>query len=261
MKKILLFIVLALAALHAPAQIDSLRAFPDSVSADSVIRAYIEVIGGREVLEEIKAVTINMKATTEGQTFTLDVYREKPDKFAMELREGPIIRQKEVYDGRHGYKYNMTTLREVEGNELKDMQAFATFNFELYYKELDFEARAEYITAIEGREAYRVAMVSPTGKTDYWFFDVETGFRIMTLEEVETDIGQRTIETRFEDYVSEYQVFYPRIITQTIGKQTIVMEVTHIDNQSRIRNSVFKMDENLKDPNAEQENENEEAEN
>ena len=221
---------------------DSLFPIAAELTADSILTLHIEALGGIKALEDIKSLHIKMKAEVENLNIEVDIYREPKNKFALIMREGTFVVQKEICDGKHAFRKTMNGLETLEAEELEDYRLINTFNFVLKIKELGYAFTPLYIADINGNNAYKIELQSPNGKIEYWYLSTITNLLIKTEEETETTTGFRKITTLLSDYQPVNGVQYAHFVTQSVGDQTLEFHVIEIDNQSRGFRGVFTME-------------------
>jgi predicted Zn-dependent peptidase len=78
------------------------KALPAGLTAETVIENYLIAIGGREKLEALKDVEINMKMSMQGMTIDAKMYQKAPDKYKMTVSMGGSVLSDTRFDGKVG---------------------------------------------------------------------------------------------------------------------------------------------------------------
>ena len=119
-----------------------------------------------------------------------------------------------------------------EGEELEAKKIEHMLHVERKYAELGFKLELKGIESIEGKDAYKMVITDPKGKSETTYFDVESGLKVQTVMSQETPMGPMTATVTFKDYKEVGGFKFPHSITQSAGPQTMDMKVS--ENQSKL---------------------------
>ncbi len=210
-----------------------LKPAPEGVTALSVNEAYIEALGGRKVLSKVKDVTLNATTNMQGMTIGFDIYRKAPNKYMMKLGAGEMIFQQVIYDGEEAVVKSPMGGgdQKLEGEELENYKYEAILNPELRYDELGIKLELQGIETIDEKDAYKVVVTLPNGKTNTRYFDVTNNLLIRET----SDQGQ----VDYKDYRVVDKIKFPYSIKQAMGPQMIELNVIGIKINSGLKDDIF----------------------
>lgn len=215
---------------------------PEGLSAEDIIENYINAAGGRENLEKIEDITIEMEASMQGMSIRSVTHQKFPNKYYSSMSMSGNVLQEQIFDGERGVIIMPQGRMELDDEMIKQMKLQFTMNIELYYEEMGFELEFDGVENIEGRNAYRVNITGPGGikRTDH--FDAETGLRVRTTVTEESPMGEITQVTTYSDYRTVNNLKFPFKMIQQAGPQTINMEVTEIRINQGLSDELFSVE-------------------
>lgn len=231
------------------AAVDKIKSAPEGVTAESVISSSIKAIYGEEKgktlskkLSKIKDITINMDASIQGQQLTMVRQQKAPNLFANTLSMGEMTIQKRTFDGTAGKESGMQGNKDITGEDLEDLKTSSTMFLDTKYDELGYKFILLGMEPIDGKDAYKMAVTKPNGKTETEWYDVATGFQVKTLsiEENEQAGGTMTIITQFSEYKEVDGIQFPHSIKQSFGPQALDMKVSSIELNKKLSSDIFK---------------------
>ena len=215
---------------------------PEGVTAENIIEKYIDASGGRQLLEKMEDLTVEMEASTQGMSIQTLTHRKAPDKYYFSMSMGGNILQEQIFDGNKGIIKTPQGEMMLGDEEIEKMKLQFMLNPELYFDEMGLEVELDGIETVDGKNAYRIFIKSQTGieRTDY--FDTETGLRLRTVATQESPMGEITQTTTFSDYRTINTFKYPFKIIEQAGPQSITMEVIEIRMNTGLENEIFKIE-------------------
>ena len=98
------------------------------------------------------------------------------------------------------------------------------------------------IETIEGKDAYKIEVTDKKGDKSSDWYDVKTGLQVKAFsvkDAGEEAGGAMTTVSLFSDYKVVNGVNYAHKIKQTFGPQTLDMEVTSIEVNTKLGDDVF----------------------
>lgn len=210
------------------------------ITADGIIKDYIEAIGGAAKLKAVKSVYSAMKASMMGQDVTLETYQVAPNKFAMKMNMMGMTVQEQKYDGTKGLQAQMGNKKVLtEGKELDDLKKSAVMFEQLNYASQGYKLEVKGIENIEGTNCYKVVATSPSGDVSTEFYDVKSGYLTRTVKADD----KMTITTDFKDYKSVNGVMFPYTSAISgVAPTTLVLEATTIEIDKVVAEDVFKIE-------------------
>lgn len=198
-------------------------------TADDVIEAYLEAIGGRTALNKVRELRMTMTAEAAGNTLTVTNWYGASGVFRSETKMGPMTVQEIIFDGQRAVTRGAQGERELEDLELEQVQRSA-----LPFPELDMKRLAEHYsivgrTTVNDRSAIKVNMLTHEGTAINDYFDEETGLRLRREEQRSMGGKFLTLTTDSTDPEAAGDVLFPRTLTQSGGPMgTLVMKVTEV---------------------------------
>ncbi|MEM9824082.1 MAG: hypothetical protein AAF985_23555, partial [Bacteroidota bacterium] len=191
---------------------------PDGVTAQTVIDDYINAIGTSTKLMGVKKLHQRMEVSAQGMSLVTDVYRQSPDKFAAVIKMGPTVIQKETYDGTVGKVSGMQENKTLEGEELESFKERATIFPELTYDQKGFKMELKGIEEINGQNAYKMLIESPSGEKVTEYFAVESSLKIRSVS------GEgETVD--FSEYKAVDGIMFPYSMSTTMPGAPMKMEM------------------------------------
>jgi hypothetical protein len=216
------------------------KSLPAGLTAESVIEDYLKAIGGREKLESLEDLVINMKMDMQGMSVDAMMYQKAPDKYRMTVSVGGNVLSDTRFDGTVGKMSGMQGEQVLEGKQLENLQAQSQFMPELKYGELGYQLQLESLELVDGKETYRVEVTHPGSGTGYDYYDTETGLRIREDKIEVSPEGEMVQTTMLSDYKAVDGILFPHKLDLTIGQQQISVTVDDIKINTGLDDSEFK---------------------
>ena len=221
-----------------PVKEEAKKAIPEGVTAESVIENYIEAIGGKENLEKIKDVTIEATTNMNGMEIKQKTYKKTPNKYAMIMSMNGNVMMQQAFNGERGIMKSFNGEQEMIGEDLENLKVDAALNVELKYADLGVKLTIEAIEKVEGKDAYKVKVVNPTGQTIYDYFNVESGLRIQSKQTTVSPQGEFTQIQSFSDYKEIDGVKFPFLI-KISGVQNMELKVDSVSINTDLSDDLF----------------------
>ncbi|TRX62526.1 caspase family protein [Fulvivirga sp. M361] len=171
------------------------------VTADDVIDNYLEKIGGKSQLRQLRKLSYVLNGYSSGTPIQMQYETAYPNlsKLAIYSNNQEIARSE--FDGRQGFNSAMGTNTPMTYEELETNKYANLFLLELYYKEHGIQMN--YIGQIQNPYDYQyyhqIEKVLPNGVSSYVYYNVTTG---LLAQEMMADGSY----TNFSDY-RNYQGF------------------------------------------------------
>ena len=212
----------------------------DGVTAKTVIDNYITAIGGRTNIEKVKDIVSSSKGSIQGMQITLDVSNKAPNKFHSLLDAG-VMKQITVFDGTKGKMSAMGNEKVFEGDDLLQLKLESTLNLFLNYKSAGITTKLTGMEKLDGKDAYVVSLTLPNGKIWMSYYDKVSGLLVKESKTMDTPQGAFTQSTLLNDYREVEGVKYPFKLSQSVGPQTIELEVISIKVNSGLDDKLFEV--------------------
>ncbi len=212
----------------------------DGVTAKTVIDNYITAIGGRANIEKVKDIVISSKGSIQGMQITLDVSNKAPNKLHSLLDAG-VMKQLTVFNGTKGKMSAMGNEKVFEGDDLLQVKLESTLNLFLNYKSAGITTKLTGMEKLDGKDAYVVSLTLPNGKIWMSYYDKVSGLLVKESKTMDTPQGAFTQSTLLNDYREVEGVKYPFKLSQSVGPQTIELEVISIKVNSGLDDKLFEV--------------------
>ena len=217
------------------------KAAPAGLTADQVVDKFLQTIGGREKLGQIKDLTMKLSATVQGTELAVVQQRKAPNKSKTVMQAQGMEIMNITTDGKRAVMAQMGNQQEVTGPELEAIKAQNTLFAELYYDQMNIKRSLAGIETVEGKEAYKVELEMPGGAKVTEYYDAATGLKIRIVSSQNTPEGAVPQSTDLGDYKAVNGVQYPHTMTTSIGPQQIKMQVTGIEVNQNLEDSLFEI--------------------
>jgi predicted Zn-dependent peptidase/outer membrane lipoprotein-sorting protein len=217
------------------------KAAPAGLTADQVIDKFLQTIGGREKLGQVKDLTMKMSASVQGMPLAVVQQRKAPNKAKTVMQAQGMDVFTITSDGKRAVMSQMGNQQEMTGPELEAVKIQNTLFAELYYDQMGIKRSLTGTETVEGKEAYKVELEMPGGTKITEYYDAATGLKIRVVGSQNTPEGAVTQSTDLGDYKEVNGVQYPHMVTTSIGPQQIKMQVTGIEVNQNLEDSLFEI--------------------
>jgi outer membrane lipoprotein-sorting protein len=213
---------------------------PVNITAMAVINKYIYAIGGIDKFKSVIDRTTVMTGTAMGQPIDIVVLQKYPDKLFQELRAGEVKQLLYYSDGKGMLKIG-NEKTEIEKKELERLMMDATM--QLLLSPDSFGVKAEYVgvECIDSTDCYTLKLTLPSGIRWFQYYSTETDLKFKETKEIQTKQGLFEQETYFSDYKEVKGLKFPFTIKQYLGLQELDLNVTSIEINTGLDDSVFEI--------------------
>jgi len=191
---------------------------PADMSANKVLNAYIEAIGGKDNLDKVNSVFITAEAELQpGVMMNLEMKKTVKNQ---SLQQITVMgqSQKQVLDGNVGYSFAQGQKKDMTEDEVKNAQVESSPFPEVNY--LNGGVTLDKIEKLESGNAYKINIDDNTSI----YYSVETGLKVMEVKT--TPAGAST--TYYNDHKEVAGVKFPFKIGQTFGPRKFDFAVKEI---------------------------------
>lgn len=194
-------------------------------TAEALYEKHIEAIGGAEAMRSHHSREMQGLITMErsGRSGWVKVVGAEPDRMWMSVEIPGVATWKTYADGGKAWIEDNTGVKAFEGLDLTLVLEDATFNRELFYKEMFAEIKTTGRVTFHGHEAYVVEAVSKAGVKSNRFFDVQSGLFLGWKFKRPDRPDEPEMDVIFEKYEEAQGVLLPMEIIQRVndGETTI----------------------------------------
>ncbi len=216
---------------------------PEGLTPQGVVQDYIAAIGGEERLREVEDLTLEMSTTVQGMSLLVNLQRKAPNKMlnTVEMNGSPVNVTK--FDGEQGLVVAMGQEQKLEEEDAREMKQQAMLFPELEYDSKGYTLTLEGIEQVEGSDAYRIQVVSPSGRKSTEFYDTESKLKLKTISTQKGPQGETTLTNLFADYRQVDGIMLPYELTSTgMAPFPITMKVEAVQVNSGLEDSIFEVE-------------------
>jgi zinc protease len=227
----------------------NLKPVPEGVTKDKVLENYVIAITqsanlkkASKKLKKVKDLTVKSSIAVQGMELEMVSYQKAPNKYAMELKIGEMVAQRQAFNGTTGFSTSMQTgTKDLEGEMLEQIKRQATMNAELKLEELGFKT---VLLGMEvGKEAsyYVLEHTGPDGNKVKEYYDTISGLKFKTSSKVNNpDLGGEinTVNT-YADYKDVQGILYPHAGSISGGPQSVDFKVVSIEVNTKLGDGLF----------------------
>ncbi|MDD5571105.1 MAG: insulinase family protein [Bacteroidales bacterium] len=211
---------------------EKLKPAPSGITAESIIKNYIEAIGGEKSLGKINDYSTKLKGKVQGMELTFTFYKKAPNKSLLEASMNGKVVTTRIFDGTSGKIVSPMGTQDLKDKELTDMKIQSVMFLELKYAELGIKINLLGTEKINDKEAYKIEFLTPNGNKYYYYFDITTGLKVRAIE------GEGgTID--YSDYKEIKGVKFPFTQAMTFGSQTVGFSVESLEVNTNIKDDFF----------------------
>lgn len=202
---------------------------PADVTANKVLEAYIDAIGGREKLDGVNSVYITAEAELQpGMMINLEMKKTVKNQ-SLQLISVMGQTQKQVLDGNSGYTMAQGQRKDMTDEEVKEAQVESSPFPEVNY--LNGGVTLEKIEDVDGEKAYKIKVDDETSI----YYSVESGLRIKEVKA--SEMGSTSIF--YADYKEVAGIKFPFKISQTMGPRKFDFNVKEIKVNEGVEDADF----------------------
>jgi zinc protease len=227
----------------------NLKPAPEGLTAEQVLETYILAITSTpnmkkagKVLKKIKDMSMVSSLTVQGMALEMISYNKAPNKYAMEVKFGEMVAQRQGFNGETGFSTNMQTgTKDLEGDELAQMKVQAIMFPELDSEKSGYTAQLLGVEKGKGASNYVLELTLVNGNKIKEYYNVETGLKTKTSSKVDTGDAAGEISTvrTFGDYKEVNGVLFPHKGSISAGPQNFDFEVTSIEINTKLGDGLF----------------------
>ena len=219
-------------------------ALPEGLTALDVVENYLAAIGGREQLEAVKDMTLNMSTTVQGMAMQMTMQRKDPGKMAMKVEMNGSVINETRYDGERGMMSAMGQEQKLEGEDAKSLKDQAMLFPELEYNKDGYVLALEGIEPVDGKKAYRIQVANPSGNQSTHYFDAQTGLKVKSIVTQEGPQGTVTVTNELGGYKEVNGIRVPHEMRTTgAAPFPINLKVESVEINTGLSDDIFKVEE------------------
>ncbi|NDV15214.1 insulinase family protein [Muricauda sp. TY007] len=214
---------------------DYSAAVPEGMDANTVLKNYIEAIGGKSKLESVDSYSMLAEAEMQGMKLELEMKKTSQDQFMQDVKVQGNSMQKQVLDGDSGYMVVQGQRKDLSPEEIAKIKEESAAFPELNYLAAG-DVTLEGVEPVGDKKAYKLKIND--SKTA--FYDVETGLKVQEINTQEVQGQQMTSTLGYSDYQEVSGIKFPFKLMQSMGPQNFEFNVKEIKVNEGVEASDFK---------------------
>ena len=215
---------------------------PEGVSAQSVIDAYFNSIGGMDQMKKLNTLVEVGKMNL--GPMSLDFTRKFKDnnKMLMVVEMGGQVFMRQALDGERGSSSQMGQTENVEGDELVGLKKEADLMFLNRPDQYGLTPVLKGIGSIDDQSVYVLDLMKGDALKSTDYFSVESGRLLRSSESVDTPQGAMEIVVDYSNFKTTNGYTFPANIKQLVGPQVIEIVIDEMQINKRLADTDFKVD-------------------
>jgi hypothetical protein len=211
---------------------------PQGITGENVIHHYIDAIGGKKALQNVKDLKEVMTGKIQGFKIKMVVMKKRPDKFAQKVilpSMGRTVQNIKV----NGDSVQITSrgqTHQITGKQGKNLQKRAKIFPELNYNKQGYETKLLGVQQTNGNKLYVVQVTTPSGSKIKDYFAADNGLKVKQ----EMMQNERVSKVTFADYQEVKGVKIPFKQTANGFGNGVEMSVQKVKINSGLKDSNFK---------------------
>jgi len=188
-------------------------------TAREIVDRFVKVSGGEAAFKAMNSMRAKGTFSITGQSLSgaLDMMAARPNKLLMRVSIPGLGMVEEGFDGKVGWSMDpIQGPALVVDRQLSERADEAWFDAELhqddYVKEMSVAGRE----SMDGRDVYRVKVVTIRGNEQFELYDVQNGFQVGVEASRDTPLGIIPSVTVMKDYQKFGPVMMPATIVQRV---------------------------------------------
>jgi hypothetical protein len=213
---------------------------PEGETAQKVMNHYMKAIGGKKELKNVKDMTLNMTAQSQGYKVEITEKKKRPDKYSLVVKVPAIGRTV------NSVKVNGNDVQVQDANgqntELTDAQKALLKRSAIMFPELkyisgNYQTKLAGIKNNGGSKVYVVKVTGPNGVKKTIYYDVKSGLKTKAV----TNNGPQPSTVKYSNYksVNGVKIPYTYIITTGQSGANVKEKVQSAKINSGLKDSDF----------------------
>lgn len=214
-----------------------------AMDAETVIENYIEAVGGRSAIDNVKSFRMVTKASTPMGEVTTTMVGKDNTKVHMKVEASGMVVQEITFNGLKakvgGVQGSQVITDPKEFDRFKEMAKFA--------KETDYFTAGNYKVTYQGRDnlddeaVYKIQVVTSDGTTTIEYYSVDSGLKIQEITHVEANGQQISTTQKYGKYEEVEGVQVPMEMTLSGGGMPfeMVTEIQEVEINPEISDEEF----------------------
>ena len=221
------------------------RGAPPSFPVDPVIDKYVDAIGGRAAVENLKTLILSGTLSNRaGQTLSFTIEEKLPNKYRESVQAQPPTAR--GFDGQAGWAQTGAMVSTYVDFRLQDVLRIADLGRAANMKEIYKNLHAARAPQIDGRAVVAIAGDVAPNVTETLMFDPDSGLLLRRAIQTKTSIGTLPEEIDYSDYRDVAGVKLPFLIKRSAWDFRDTLEVVDVKPNAQIDNARFAKPQGLR---------------
>jgi predicted Zn-dependent peptidase len=206
-----------------------LKSVPDGVTIQTVINAYVNAMGGKEVFDLVKSYEQVGEMKVGPMALAINMKVKDNAKLVNVVSMNGSEMMKQVFDGNKGVNVQMGAKKPMDEKELVDIKMQIDMMVEANYEKYGAKAILKGIGKVDEEDAYVVEVTKSTGDVATDFYSVKTGLKLMSTSLQGEGEESVLAETRYTEYgtatiqdgKAQRSLKFPSKFKQSAGPQSM----------------------------------------
>jgi hypothetical protein len=203
-----------------------------NLSADEIIGKYITAVGGADELNKVNSIVYTGTMSMQGATMNVTEKKMMPnlDMMNIEMNGQSVMHQ--AFNGETGYQMQMGNKQDLSEDELTEYKENKGIVPQLFYKQNGFKLEVTGVEKVGDKDAYKVKVTSPSGKTSTEYYDVATSYLLREEKTINAGGQELTQTIDNNNYSKEGNIVLPHSVTISVqapqGNQDFTIEIKEV---------------------------------
>ncbi|MFZ4786031.1 MAG: M16 family metallopeptidase [Flavobacteriales bacterium] len=217
-----------------------MRPVPAGVTIETVLNNYINALGGKEKLSNLKSFDQKGKFVMGPMAMDMNLKMKDNAKLLMTVNMNGMDLMKQACNGKTGYMLQMGAPKaDMTEDELLEIKKQTDPLLELHYAQFGMIAELKGIDSMDGQEVYVVEVKESNGDMSTEYYNVATGLKMKTVAVSTKDGETSTAESIYKEYKDFSGIKVASHIIQTAQGQTFEMTVETYELNPKLDDSLF----------------------
>jgi predicted Zn-dependent peptidase len=214
-------------ALGNPVAAPVVKKVDGGLTSEAILKKAATAVGSDEAVAAVKDISLAGNVEVMGQKVDYAQKHILPGSYSAKLLMNGMAVMSESKKAEQFEKTMQGQNADIDGATKDEMSAKASFFEERYMLATPgYKFSLNGIEAIDGKDAYVVAITSPGGKSSTSYYDVATGLKVQDVSQADGGpMGKLTQTTRYLEYKTVEGIMVPVKISVDLGvfKQAITI--------------------------------------
>ena len=214
-------------ALGNPVAAPVVKKVDGGLTSEAILKKAATAVGSDEAVAAVKDISLAGNVEVMGQKVDYAQKHILPGSYSAKLLMNGMAVMSESKKAEQFEKTMQGQNADIDGAAKDEMSAKASFFEERYMLATPgYKFSLNGIEAIDGKDAYVVAITSPGGKSSTSYYDVATGLKVQDVSQADGGpMGKLTQTTRYLEYKTVEGIMVPVKISVDLGvfKQAITI--------------------------------------